>query len=380
MQYITTISQKKYSNSEINNNNNKAYSKGNNKKEINSIEKQILLSNPILESFGNARTIRNDNSSRFGKFIEIKFSSSQKNKLIGASIETYLLEKVRLLTQTYGERNFHIFYEIFSLQQKEKKLLFLNNLSVHDFNMTSMSNTFIRRDNVNDIDTFNDLKNAMHVIGFTDQKQINIFSIISALLHGSNISFQESSRNNKTELIQNNKSVNAFVTLLGISIDMLNDALCTCTIMACGEKLIKNLSIIQSTKAIEALIKATYKALFTYIVQRVNKSIISDQEVSQEESSCFIGVLDIFGFESFENNSFEQLCINYCNETLQQQFNKFIFKLEQQEYEREGKIYFLNAIFVFLCKNSYALLIHIKMIKVYFGLLYPSQIIKMYLI
>eukprot|EP00554_Chaetoceros_debilis_P008058 CAMPEP_0194079130 /NCGR_PEP_ID=MMETSP0149-20130528/5363_1 /TAXON_ID=122233 /ORGANISM="Chaetoceros debilis, Strain MM31A-1" /LENGTH=1393 /DNA_ID=CAMNT_0038760523 /DNA_START=295 /DNA_END=4476 /DNA_ORIENTATION=- len=312
------------------------------------IEQQVLESNPILESFGNARTLRNDNSSRFGKFIELQFTMS--GKLIGACVDSYLLEKVRLLNQSDGERNYHIFYELLNgASGSDKKDLLLGRGSEKDFAMTlSPSETYKRRDGVRDDTTFGSLRKAMATMGFTPSNQRDILGIVSSLLHLSNITFDEDSSG--CTLDEKNKSLKPALKLLGVSGAALEQALCCVNIDAGGEKVVKKLFLDQSIKAKEALIKATYSALFTYLVQRINNCISGgkDNFISAEEEkttvtdsidpspAAFIGVLDIFGFESFERNSFEQLCINYCNESLQQQFNKFVFKLEQAEYEREA--------------------------------------------
>jgi len=306
------------------------------------IEQQVLESNPILESFGNARTIRNDNSSRFGKFIEIRFTST--GKLVGASVDSYLLEKVRLINQAEGERNYHIFYELLSgASGAERKELLLGRCNPHDFVMTtSPSETYKRRDGVRDDTTFAALRKAMTTMAFDSSVQNDIFRIVSSLLHLSNITFTEDSDGCKLDF--SNPSLNPALQLLGVTGEALEQALCCVNIEAGDEKVVKRLFLDQSIKAKEALIKASYGALFTYLVQRINNCINGETiETHDEDGSqyppppaAFIGVLDIFGFESFGRNSFEQLCINYCNESLQQQFNKFVFKLEQAEYEREG--------------------------------------------
>lgn len=308
-------------------------------------EQKVLESNPILESFGNARTIRNDNSSRFGKFIEIQFSET--GKLLGAFIDSYLLEKVRLIKQADGERNYHIFYELLAGSSgSERKELLLNRSNPEDFAMTtSPSSTYSRRDGVKDDATFSALKKAMLTMGFSAVDQMNIFRIVSSLLHLSNVTLEEFSSGCSLE--KKNMSLAPALQLLGVSEAALEKALCCVTMNAGGERVIKKLFLDQAIKAKEALIKSTYGMLFEYLVQRINQSINGDHmQVSKDtsfssknsntSSAAFIGVLDIFGFESFERNSFEQLCINYCNESLQQQFNRFVFKLEQAEYEREG--------------------------------------------
>jgi len=342
-----------------------------------SVEMQVLQSNPILESFGNARTIRNDNSSRFGKFIEMSFSAQsfksssqdnhyhnrqhyqQRGSLLGATIDTYLLEKVRLVSVNPGERNYHIFYELLSpngmcIEEKQRYMLTTyfgqgdTSLTVNDFNMTSISGTFDRRDGVDDSDTYDELRTAMNTVGFSLDEQDGIFSVVSALLYASNLKFVNSNDGNDDCLVYDEDGTSEAVSnLLRVSEDSLKMALTTSFLEARGEILMKRLSASQAQKALEATVKATYGALFTYIVNRVNKSIEvqgdyrninsdgSGGRRSYEHVST-IGVLDIFGFESFETNSFEQLCINYCNEALQQQFNRYVFKAEQAEYEYEG--------------------------------------------
>lgn len=302
------------------------------------IESQILQSNPILESFGNARTVRNDNSSRFGKFMELLFSDT--GVLASASIETYLLEKVRIISQAPGERNYHIFYEIMAgLPQRERQALRIGNVSARDFRMTASSGTFDRRDGVDDRETYQQLCKSLDTVGFSKKEQKDMITVVCALLHTSNIEFVGRSTLGGQEgsQIVKSKALQSTLELLGVPFDALANALCVCVIEARGEVFHKNLTVSQSIKACEALIKATYGALFSYIVTKINLSIthrMVGNQLLQQYSR--IGVLDIFGFESFAINSFEQLCINYCNEALQQQFNKFVFKLEQEEYDREG--------------------------------------------
>jgi myosin-5 len=271
----------------------------------------VLQSNPILESFGNARTVRNDNSSRFGKFIEIEFNST--GCLSSASIETYLLEKVRLITQAPGERNYHIFYEILAgVTQRERQQLRIGNLTAQDFNMTVASGTLDRRDGVSDRDTFKALREALDTVGFTRDEQFDLLRVSAALMHASNVTFQETTPD-ASELDLSNPSLRCTVDLLGVSVIALNEACCRFAIEARGETLYKNLSMDQAKKAIEALIKATYQALFTHIVRRINSFITvkeahrTDNRNSSTAVTASIGVLDIFGFESFEENSFEQL-------------------------------------------------------------------------
>ncbi|KAL7539865.1 hypothetical protein ACHAXR_012440 [Thalassiosira sp. AJA248-18] len=380
-------------------NNNEHNDKGSSS--IMSIEKRVLESNPIMESFGNARTIRNDNSSRFGKYIEMKFvsssSSSSNNKngksssttttmstknstisslwannnttLVGASIETYLLEKVRLVHQSPGERNYHIFYELFSMKYNQDdddeeevdsleavvEKIGLLDYDMQDFRLINTSNTYDRRDGVSDATTFREMKRAMSIMGFTPNEINAVFEVTSALLHASNLSFE---RIGEVEcaLVMDNPHLEYVVNLLGITKEGLNQALCYYEITIGGggkgrkggETHQRVLSLEQVEKGVEALIKATYGAMFNYLVKRINESVAGEKKeggggggkVSRtrrdSEKGASIGILDIFGFESFQVNSFEQLCINYCNESLQQQFNGFVLRNEQEEYDREG--------------------------------------------
>ena len=334
MQYLATLS--KRSAGPIERTNSGSHLSGAEKPNI---EQQVLQSNPILESFGNARTIRNDNSSRFGKFIEIQFTST--GSLIGANIETYLLEKVRLITQAEGERNYHIFYELLQgMPEEELDAYRLANYTAEDFRITNSSGTYDRRDGVDDSETYLDLINAMETMGFTEEERISIFSVTTALLHLSNVECRSISED-ESEIDGENEHLEPALSLFGFEQEPLNRAICYFSIMAGKEKHFRSLSKQKAEKGIEALIKATYGALFTLIVNRVNKSIGLKSSTGRsankaQKGAASIGVLDIFGFESFRFNSFEQLCINYCNEALQQQFNLFVLKNEQEEYEREG--------------------------------------------
>jgi len=301
------------------------------------VEQQVLDSNPILEAFGNARTIRNDNSSRFGKYIDIRFSAS--GKLTGASIDTYLLEKVRLIHQTEGERNFHIFYQFLeSATEDDRDEFFLGDMQLEDFALVNQSGTYNRRDMVSDVDMHTEMMDAMAIMGFNLGMIRDIMRLVVAVLYSGNMTFTETNRG-ETCILDENEASLAVASLLGVSYEKLAASLTTRVLFLKEGNITKELNAKQAYKASEGLIKSIYGANFDYIVKVINQNI--HQEDSRDgrrgrEMSAYIGVLDIFGFETFETNTFEQLCINYTNETLQQHFNRHVFKMEQQEYEREG--------------------------------------------
>eukprot|EP00548_Thalassiothrix_antarctica_P007577 CAMPEP_0194150846 /NCGR_PEP_ID=MMETSP0152-20130528/45450_1 /TAXON_ID=1049557 /ORGANISM="Thalassiothrix antarctica, Strain L6-D1" /LENGTH=2046 /DNA_ID=CAMNT_0038854157 /DNA_START=234 /DNA_END=6374 /DNA_ORIENTATION=- len=298
-----------------------------------SIEQQVLRSNPVLESFGNARTIRNDNSSRFGKYIDISFTKS--GKLSGAFIETYLLEKVRLIHPAHGERNYHVFYQFLSsATASEREEFYIDNLMHDDFHLLAQSATYDRRDGVNDEDMHQEMLDAMITIGFESETVQSLMRLIIAVLFAGNITFTPS-KDGESCILEESEAALKAAALLGISFESLASALTVRTYKAGMETVTKQVHTDEAIKACEALIKAVYGAAFDFIVDRVNASIVEDN-TSHGLSEASIGVLDIFGFETFKVNSFEQICINYTNEALQQQFNKYVFKLEQQEYEKEG--------------------------------------------
>ena len=310
-----------------------------------SIEQRVLKSNAILESFGNARTLRNDNSSRFGKFIELRFSD--RGRLMGASIDTYLLEKARIVSHTCGERSYHIFYQVLekgSLSAAERKRLFIDNKSAADFAITTSDGgkhkSHLCQSGFDDhAKMFGELQTAMDTMGLSRPEQMEIVQAICGLLHLSNLTlqgaFSESNDGEECVLNQSNASLEPALRLLGVSYDALNAAVTTVQFKAVDELVKKNLNAVQAIRAVQALIKGAYDSIFSLLVNRINSCIVGSAE-GLHSTAAFIGLLDIFGFESFDKNSFEQLCINYCNESLQQQFNRFVFKLEQEEYTREG--------------------------------------------
>lgn len=330
-----------------------------------SVEHQVLLSNPVLEAFGNARTIRNDNSSRFGKYVNIAFTNT--GQLVRASIDTYLLEKVRLLHQAPGERNFHIFYQFLeAASDEERKELLLNDYSTQDFYLTNQSDTYERRDHVNDADMHKEMVDAMEIMHFGSDTVNQLMRLIAAVLFAGNMTFstRKTATYGDSAMLEDTEASQAVAQLLGVSFDNLAASLTSKVIFARGDVIHKGLDQSQAEKSSEALIKSIYGAAFDFIAEKINASINSGSGVPQVNGGvgrsrqtslrrgqssagdepiniippggASIGVLDIFGFETFDVNGFEQLCINYTNETLQQQFNKFVFKLEQQEYEREG--------------------------------------------
>jgi myosin V len=303
-----------------------------------SIMERVLQSNPVLEAFGNARTLRNDNSSRFGKFIELGFSRA--GHLLGARVQTYLLEKVRLAFHATGERNYHIFYQLLrggSDVQKEKF-----GFSEGDTGGLELPNCFhfTKQGGAPQLREFSDESGfeytvkAMRALGWSEETIDGVLSIIAGLLHLGETNFSAKVADSGLDAanVEDMESLQRTASLLGVSIDKLVFALTQRIVVARGEEIKTELTIDRAIDARDALAKTVYGALFLWVVDQVNKSILWEND-SEIRSS--VGVLDIFGFECFKINSFEQLCINYTNEALQQQFNKFIFKLEQAEYEAE---------------------------------------------
>ncbi|KAF0697680.1 Aste57867_11651 [Aphanomyces stellatus] len=312
-----------------------------------SISDQVLQSNPILESFGNARTLRNDNSSRFGKFVKIWFSASTGAlRLVGTSIETYLLEKVRLVRQAAGERNFHIFYEVLAGATRDRTLATKLHLhgAVSDYSYLNQSGCVTRRDNVADIDTFEKTMRAMAIVGFKDDEKDSILEIVASLLHLGNITFGHkagggSGGSDATFAeIRSLQELAWVAELLAVDLDRLRNALTNRQIKAKDEWYVVHLTKEQAEDARDAMARSIYGYLFDWLVFQVNQCVgTPDSDVVDAASAkCFIGVLDIFGFESFETNSFEQLCINYANERLQHHFIDFVMTQEQGRYQQEG--------------------------------------------
>lgn len=296
-----------------------------NTKILGKLELQILQTNPILEAFGNALTIRNNNSSRFGKFIRIEFNSS--GQIVGANIERYLFEKSRVTYQTPEERNFHIFYQLLRGASPQIKSKLLLNGSLNDYRFTKNSLKDI--EGVNDSIEYQALVDAMNVVGISEDEQIDLFRVIAAVLHLGNIEIA-SSRNDQAQIFETSASEN-FCNLLSIPVSDFIKGLLNPQVKAGREWVTQARTKEQVLYSIEALAKSLYERSFFALVDRINKAIYRPNNNSQ-----FIGVLDIAGFEIFKVNSFEQFCINYTNEKLQQFFNHHMFVLEQEEYKLEG--------------------------------------------
>lgn len=297
------------------------------KSDMSDVEKQILATNPIMEAFGNAKTTRNDNSSRFGKYLEILFDDT--TSIIGARIRTYLLERSRLVFQPKSERNYHIFYQILAgMKDGDKATLGLT--SAEDYKYTNQGG-FPRIDGVDDAEEFNITKDALSLIGVDEEKQMEIYKILAALLHIGNIEI--SATRNDAHLSSDEPNLIKACELLGIDPMNFSKWCVKKQITTRSEKIVSNLNHNQANVARDSFAKYIYSALFDWLVNYVNTDLCPP-EVGEKIKS-FIGVLDIYGFEHFEKNSFEQFCINYANEKLQQEFNQHVFKLEQEEYVKE---------------------------------------------
>jgi myosin protein heavy chain len=301
---------------------------------LSNLSEQILRANPILEAFGNAQTLRNHNSSRFGKFIRIEFSRS--GQIAGAFIDWYLLEKSRVVRLSSQERNYHIFYQLLAGADKEmRKEFLLDNMEVEDFEYTRRGNDTIS--GVSDSAEWNALLEAFEIMSISGKDQHSILSTIAGVLHLGNISVvKESLRADQAALHPDAEgAVRRACHLLGIDAAAFAKALLHPRVKAGNEWVEKVQTPEQARLSIDALSKGIYERGFGDLVTRINRQLDRTSSGSFGEGTSFIGVLDIAGFEIFENNSFEQLCINYTNEKLQQFFNHHMFVLEQEEYARE---------------------------------------------
>nr|XP_049702443.1 unconventional myosin-IXa isoform X3 [Helicoverpa armigera] len=300
------------------------------------VEQTILSAGPVLEAFGNAKTAHNNNSSRFGKFIQVNYK--ENGMVHGAVVQKYLLEKSRICSQGRNERNYHVFYYLLAgASEQEKEQLHL--LSVDKYNYLSRTGC----SEVPGIDEqyeFSRLKQSMEMVGFTMDKQRRLFAVLSAVLLLGNVEFQpqrKSYHHDEAVGVRNPEVVSLISSLLRVKQETLLAALTSKRARASGETLVINYRLPEAIATRDAMAKCLYGALFDWIVMQVNHALLSKKDTLREHQGHSIGVLDIFGFEDFGlSNSFEQLCINYANEHLQHYFNQHVFKYEQEEYKREG--------------------------------------------
>uniref|UniRef100_A0A2R9A949 Myosin heavy chain 14 n=1 Tax=Pan paniscus TaxID=9597 RepID=A0A2R9A949_PANPA len=289
------------------------------------LERQLLQANPILEAFGNAKTVKNDNSSRFGKFIRINFDVA--GYIVGANIETYLLEKSRAIRQAKDECSFHIFYQLLGGAGEQLKADLLLEPCSHYRFLTNGPSSSPGQER----ELFQETLESLRVLGFTHEEIISMLRMVSAVLQFGNIALKRE-RNTDQATMPDNTAAQKLCRLLGLGVTDFSRALLTPRIKVGRDYVQKAQTKEQADFALEALAKATYERLFRWLVLRLNRAL----DRSPRQGASFLGILDIAGFEIFQLNSFEQLCINYTNEKLQQLFNHTMFVLEQEEYQREG--------------------------------------------
>uniref|UniRef100_A0A8C9ZDL1 Myosin VIIAa n=1 Tax=Sander lucioperca TaxID=283035 RepID=A0A8C9ZDL1_SANLU len=297
------------------------------------IEQQVLEANPILEAFGNAKTIRNDNSSRFGKYIDIHFN--KRGAIEGAKIEQYLLEKSRVCRQAHDERNYHVFYCMLKgMTADEKKKLGLSKAT--DYTYLTMGNCTVC-DGRDDMKEYSNIRSAMKVLMFTDKEYWEISKLLAAILHMGNLRYEARTYDNldACEVVRSPHLTTA-ATLLEVDGKDLMNCLTSRTLITRGETVSTPLSMEQARDVRDAFVKGIYGRLFVWIVEKINAAIYKPASSQLKALRRSIGLLDIFGFENFTVNSFEQLCINFANENLQQFFVRHVFKLEQEEYNLEN--------------------------------------------
>merc|ERR1712042_350139 len=291
------------------------------------LDEQIVMANPLLEAFGNAKTTRNNNSSRFGKFIRCHFGAT--GKLAGCDIEGYLLEKNRVTAQGSQERNYHIFYQIlYACSEEDLGKYCLPTREAPEYLYLSYGVTHV--DRMDDNEEYGLTCDAIKILGFTPGEHESMFKLTCALLNFSNCKFKQKPRDEQAE-VADTADGERVAHLLGLQVKDFLNSLVKPKVKVGTEYVNKGQSVVQVNYAITAQCKAIFERLFFWIIERVNKAF-----ETKNRRSYFIGVLDIAGFEIFEYNSFDQLCINYTNERLQQFFNHHMFVLEQEEYKKEG--------------------------------------------
>ncbi|XP_043070600.1 myosin heavy chain, muscle isoform X23 [Drosophila grimshawi] len=291
-----------------------------------SLEDQVVQTNPVLEAFGNAKTVRNDNSSRFGKFIRIHFGPT--GKLAGADIETYLLEKARVISQQSLERSYHIFYQIMSGAVAGVKEICGLSDNIYDYHIVSQGKVTVP--SIDDNEEMNLTDQAFDILGFTKEEKENVYRITAAVMHMGGMKFKQRGREEQAE--QDGEEEGGRVSkLFGCDTAELYKNLLKPRIKVGNEFVTQGRNVQQVTNSIGALCKGVFDRLFKWLVKKCNETLDTKQKRQH-----FIGVLDIAGFEIFDYNGFEQLCINFTNEKLQQFFNHHMFVLEQEEYKKEG--------------------------------------------
>ncbi|XP_063078649.1 myosin-4-like [Engraulis encrasicolus] len=296
------------------------------KKKEGTLEDQIIQANPLLEAFGNAKTVRNDNSSRFGKFIRIHFGMT--GKLASADIETYLLEKSRVTFQLGAERSYHIFYQLTCNKKPELIDMLLITTNPFDFAFVSQGEVAVK--SIDDAEELMATDEAIDILGFTPDEKMSIYKLTGAVMHYGNMKFKQKQREEQAEP-DGTEVADKAAYLMGLnSADLLKN-LCYPRVKVGNEYVTKGQNVQQVYNSIGALAKSVYEKMFLWMVMRINQQLDTRQQRQH-----FIGVLDIAGFEIFDFNTLEQLCINFTNEKLQQFFNHHMFVLEQEEYKKEG--------------------------------------------